>query len=148
MTRARAAAVRSRTGGFTLLELMLVVVIIGILAAAIIPNLTGKANQARITQARQDMAGALSTALYMYEQDLGAFPTTEQGLAALVVAPTGASNWKGPYIRSGVVPGDPWGNPYIYRFPGSTMPTLYDLSCAGPDGKAGTDDDIFPDKKK
>jgi type II secretion system protein G len=84
---------------------------------------------------------SLRNALAIYEIDTGVFPTTEQGLQALTAAPAGAKNWKGPYVE-GKVPADPWGNPYVYRFPGTRNPNGYDLFSSGPDGKPGTDDDL------
>lgn len=134
--------VKRQEAGFTLLEILLVVVIIGILAAAIIPNLAGRSQQARIARVRQDIAGGLGTGLAVYEQDVGTYPTTEQGLDALVAAPPGVKNWHGPYLTTGVVPKDPWGNAYVYRFPGEKFPALYDLVSPGPDGQLGTEDDI------
>ncbi len=134
---------------FTLLELLLVVVIIGILAAAIVPNLVGRAQQARIVTARSDIT-ALGVGLDLYEQAVGGYPTTQQGLAALIAAPAGVNNWTGPYLKSGSVPTDPWNNPYDYAFPSARSAMPYDLVCRGPDGKLGSEDDITgePPKKK
>ena len=132
----------SSRGGFTLLELLLVVIIIGILAAAVIPTFAGRAEQARIAAAKQDIFGSLGVALDLYEQDTGSYPTMAQGLGALVSEPAGVHNWHGPYLKSTVVPKDPWGNPYDYRFPSSAVPTLYELVSAGKDGQLGTNDDI------
>lgn len=145
----RIADLRTARSAFTLLELLLVVVIIGILAAAVIPNLAGKSQQARIATARSDISGALATALDSYEQSTGSYPTTSQGLNALISAPSGVQNWQGPYIKPPVLPQDPWGHDYVYKFPGSRFPTMYELLSAGPDGKAGTDDDITetPERK-
>lgn len=84
---------------------------------------------------------SLRNALAIYELDSNGFPTTEQGLQALIAAPAGAKNWKGPYVE-GKVPADPWGNPYVYRSPGSRNPNGYDLFSSGPDGKPGTEDDL------
>jgi len=134
---------RSKTReAFTLLELLLVVIIIGILAAVAIPNLAGRSQEARIVAARQEITGTLGIALDMFEQDTGSYPTTEQGLEALVTAPVGVVSWRGPYVKAVVVPKDPWGNPYQYTFPSPTYPGLYELVSGGPDGALGTEDDI------
>ena len=133
---------RAGRSAFTLLELLLVVVIIGILAAAVIPSLAGRSQQARSAAAKQDIFGALGTSLDMFANDTGGYPTTEQGLKALVIQPAGVTNWLGPYIKSGQLSDDPWGNAYVYTYPSQKNPTLYELISKGPDGKLGTDDDI------
>lgn len=130
---------RSDERGFTLLELMLVVIIIGILAVVVLPRFTGKTREARITAARLQIE-SLSLALDNFEMDNGCFPTTEQGLEALRTRPDNASNWKGPYIKRRI-PLDPWGKPYVYRSPG-VQNIDYDLFSFGPDGAEGTEDDI------
>jgi type II secretion system protein G len=84
---------------------------------------------------------ALRNALALYKLDTNVFPTTEQGLQALIAAPAGAANWKGPYVE-GKIPSDPWGSPYVYRSPGTRNPSDYDLFSSGPDGKPGTQDDV------
>lgn len=135
---------RRPRGGFTLIELLLVVVIIGILAAIVVPKLAGRSEDARIAAAKADLK-TLAGALDRYEVDSGRFPTTEQGLAALLVKPSSApepKSWKGPYIDGRELPKDPWGNPYLYRFPGERNTQGYDLYSAGPDGQPGTEDDI------
>jgi general secretion pathway protein G len=120
---------------------MLVIVIIGALAAMVVPRLAGRSEEARMGAARADIKGNLSLALRLYEVDNGRYPTTEQGLEALISKPTSpplADNWKGPYIEQ--EPLDPWRQPYVYKYPGSHPPRDYDLYSMGPDGKESEDD--------
>jgi len=126
--------------GFTLIELLLVLVILGTLAAIVVPKFTRRSEQARLTAARTDIAN-LEVALDTFEVDVGRYPTTEEGLQALVEAPPEVTGWKGPYIKRGV-PKDPWGNPYHYKCPGDHNTNGYDLFSGGPDGKEGGGDDI------
>ena len=129
---ARAASVRQR--GFTLIELMVVLAIIGVLAALIVPNVLGRADDARITAARTDV-GNLMQALKLYKLDNQRFPTTEQGLNALILKPTTEpvpGNWK-PYLDK--LPSDPWGRPYQYLSPG--LKGEVDVLSFGADGQAG-----------
>lgn len=128
-----------RSAGFTLTELMLVIVIIGILGALVIPKIAGSSERARVTAAATDINGGIKSALGQFEVDNGFFP---KNLNELLAAPSNAKNWHGPYVDGGKIPADPWGNAYIYYFPGKHNATGYDLSSAGPDGKEGTDDDI------
>jgi general secretion pathway protein G len=123
--------------GFTLTELMLVVVIIGILAALVIPKIAGNSERARVTAATADINGGIKSALGQYEIDNGFYP---KSLQDLLVQPSNAKNWHGPYLDK--LPVDPWSNPYIYYFPGKHNQTGYDLLSVGPDGKEGTDDDV------
>ena len=122
---------------FTLVEILLVVVIISILAALVIPRIAGSSERARVTAATADINGGIKSALGAYEVDNGFYP---HSLQDLLVQPATAKNWHGPYLDK--LPTDPWGNPYIYYFPGKHVPGSYDLLSAGPDGKEGTDDDI------
>ena len=135
-----------RPRAFTLIELLLVLTIIGILAALVVPKFAGRSQQARVTAAKQDIVGTLGVALDLAEQDLGRYPTTEEGLQVLISAPSQAdgSGWNGPYIKSSIVPKDPWGHDYHYTYPSQITQnaTLYDLVSAGPDGQYGTQDDI------
>jgi general secretion pathway protein G len=123
---------------FTLIELMLVVIIIGVLAAMVVPNLVGRSEQARSAAARADIA-SLSSAVDMFEMDNGRYPATEEGLAALRKNPGDLPNWKKPYIKKD--PKDPWGKPYLYKTPG-THNEDYDIYSAGPNGIEGDKDDI------
>ena len=121
---------------FTLVEMLLVVTIIGILAALVIPKIIGRSEQARVTAAQADINGGIKSALGQYEVDNGFFP---KSLQDLVTQPSNAKNWHG-YLEK--LPTDPWGNPYIYSYPGKHTQNGYDLLSAGPDGKEGTEDDI------
>ena len=127
--------------GFTLIELMLVIIIIGVLVAMVAPRLAGRSQQAKEAAARADINAHLSAALDLFEMHNGRYPTTSEGLAALRTAPAGASDWKGPYLKRSV-PLDPWGKPYVYRAPGQHNRDDYDLFSIGPDGVEGTADDI------
>jgi general secretion pathway protein G len=126
---------RVRQAGFTLIEIMVVVVILGILAAIVVPNIISKPDDARVVKARTDIQ-ALESALNMYKLDNFYYPSTQQGLEALVAKPGGepaARNWRQPYVQK--LPKDPWGNPYQYLQPGQHGE--FDLFSFGKDGKAG-----------
>jgi general secretion pathway protein G len=125
--------------GFTLTEIMLVVVIIGILAALVIPKIAGSSERARVTAAQADINGGIKSALGQYEVDNGFYP---RSLQDLLVQPANAKNWHGPYFDPPKLPVDPWGNPYVYYFPGKHNTSSYDLLSVGADGKEGTDDDV------
>lgn len=119
---------------FTLIELMLVVIIIGVLAAMVVPQLTGRSEQAKIAAARADINGSLATALDLFELDNGRYPRTEDFPDALVNPPSDLRNtWRGPYIRQRV-PTDPWGNPYRYELSDRYLPG-YKLWTVTPDGE-------------
>jgi len=125
---------------FTLIELLLVLVILGILAAIVVPKFSGRTEQARVTAA-QSQISTFGTALDAFEVDNGYFPKGKNGLSDLVQQPRDAQNWKGPYLKSDI-PLDPWTHAYIYECPGKHNPTGYDLMSMGFDGRAGSDDDI------
>jgi general secretion pathway protein G len=130
---------RHSKSGFTLIEILLVVVIISALAAMIVPRLTGRSEKAKESIARTDIMANIPTALKLYELDNGNFPATEQGLKALLAKPSTEpvpQNWGGPYIERNSFQ-DPWGRDYIYKCP-STHGIDYDLYSLG---KAGKDDD-------
>ena len=132
-------SMRDHRVGFTLVELMLVVIIIGVLGAMVIPRMAGRSEEARTAVARADIDLNIATALKLYELDNGAFPTTDEGLRALTSRPGSAQNWKGPYLEK--IPNDPWGRAYVYRSPGVHRSHDYDVSSLGRDG-IESDDDI------
>jgi len=121
---------------FTLVEMLLVVTIIGILAALVIPKIVGRSEQARQTAARADIS-AIKTSLDAFEVDNGFYPKSIQDL---VSPPSNAKNWRGPYLEK--LPEDPWGSHYVYYFPGKRNAGSYDLLSIGADSKEGTEDDV------
>jgi general secretion pathway protein G len=129
---------KRRAQAFTLVELLLVLVILATLAAIVIPKFAGRSEQAKVTSAKTQIS-SFETALDAFETDNGYYPKSGD-LDALVNAPSNASNWHGPYLKN--IPLDPWGNAYTYDYPGKHNGNGYDLLSNGPDGRAGTDDDI------
>lgn len=131
---------RSGSGrlGFTLIEILVVITVIGLLAALVGPRILGRVSEAKSATAKAQLE-LLSVALDNYRLDNGSYPTTEQGLAALQEKPTrdpAPLNWRGPYLKR-TIPADPWGRPYIYRSPGEHDPGGNDLSSLGKDGRPG-----------
>lgn len=129
--------------GFTLVEMLLVLVILAALAAVVVPKFAGRSQQAKETAAKSQI-NSMEIAIDSYEVDLGEFPKSGNNLQELVSQPTGnnAKDWQGPYLKKGGIPKDPWGSDYIYTFPGKNNIGSYDLHSVGPDGKSGTEDDI------
>ena len=126
--------------GFTLIEIMMVVIIIAALSAMVIPRMSGRSEQAKIAVAKADIESHLATALKLYQLDNGNFPTTEQGLNALRLKPNTSPvpvSWNGPYIEKDSF--DPWGKPYVYQSPGKHRPD-FDLYSNGRDDKSDNDD--------
>ena len=133
---------RALRAGFTLIELLVVIIVLGLLAGLVAPQILGRVSEARIKTARTQIE-MLGVALDNYRLDNGSYPTTDQGLEALVTKPTRSPlplSWRGPYLRKGV-PEDPWGRPYIYRSPGEHSRGGYDLSSIGRDGQSGGEDE-------
>jgi general secretion pathway protein G len=125
--------------GFTLIELMLVVIIIGALVAMVMPRLAGRSEQAKVKAAEADITANIATALKLYELDNGAYPSdSDGGLNALLTKPATAGNWNGPYLEK--KPVDPWGREYKYKSPGAHRTYDYDLSSLGRDGVESADD--------
>lgn len=137
---------RSHVRAFTLLEVLMVVVIIGLLAAFVVPNFFGAGERARkdLTQALID--SGLNGALDLYRAHMGTYPPSDEGGLELLVEPPEeeeqAEKWAGPYIQKAEDLRDAWGNELFYEFPGEYNENSYDLYSAGPDGEEGTDDDI------
>jgi len=123
--------------GFTLVELLVVMVILGLLASLVLPNFFRQGAKARVGVTRTQIA-QLGTALDAFALDTGRYPTDAEGLEALLEAPGDAKNWDGPYLKK-AVPNDPWGNPYMYSTGGATG--AYVLISNGADGKSGGDGD-------
>ena len=132
------AQVKRSSLGFTLIELMLVVIIIGALVAMVLPRLVGRSEQARAAAAQADISSNIATALKLCELDTGSYPVGDQGLQALLVKPGNIKNWNGPYLEK--KPLDPWGREYQYKSPGTHRPQDYDLYSLGKDGQVSADD--------
>jgi general secretion pathway protein G len=123
--------------GFTLLEILVVIAILGLLIGLVAPAALRQLGGARISVAKQSIE-RISSILDTYKLDVGNYPTTEQGLAALLQKPADAENWNGPYLKSDTAPLDPWNHPYIYRNPSERSGHDYDLCSAGPNNASGT----------
>lgn len=123
--------------GFTLIEIMLVVAIIGILAAMVVPRLSGRTKDTKNSVAKADVEVNLALVIDLYEVDMGDFP---EKLEDLMDDPGTGGNWKGPYLKK--LPKDPWGNDYLYKNPGDHSKYGCDIYSAGADGQPGTDDDV------
>lgn len=127
-----------KRNGFTMIEILLVVIIIGILVGLIAPRLAGRSEEARRHAAKADIMGGLALAIDLFEADNGKFPDQ---LTDLNKNPGSANNWRGPYLKKGLSK-DPWGNDYNYKAPGTYNTDSYDLFSLGPDKKEGTEDDV------
>jgi general secretion pathway protein G len=130
---------KRRERGFSLLELLAVLVILGILAGIFAPKFLGQAESAKRKAAKLEI-DQIGQSLDLYKLEIGKYPTTQEGLAALVTAPSGTTNWNGPYLKKTTVPKDPWGNEYKYVSPGDQN-RPYDIVSLGGDGKEGGEGD-------
>jgi general secretion pathway protein G len=124
---------RNRKAGFTLIELLVVMLILGLLAALVGPKLFGKVGKAKIKAAKAQIS-LIEDALDAFRLDVGRYPTTEEGLQALVEQPSGMDKWDGPYLKK-KIPKDPWDHEYVYKCPGEHGD--YDLYSFGADGEEG-----------
>ena len=127
----RSAARRTAQAGFTLVEMLVVITIIGLIMALVGPRVLGYLGESKVKAAKIQIE-SFSAALDLFYLDNGRYPASNEGLTALIQRPASASAWNGPYLRTGAVPLDPWGHPYLYKFPGDHA--AYDIASRGPDG--------------
>ena len=127
---------RAGDAGFTLLEILVVVAILGLLIGIVAPAALRQLGGARVSVARQSIE-RLASVLDLYKLDVGSYPSTEQGLKALSTQPSGLPGWSGPYLKGEATPADPWNRPYLYRSPSTRGGHDYDLCSRGPDAQAG-----------
>jgi general secretion pathway protein G len=133
---------RAEAFGFTLIELLVVLVILGLLAGLVGPQVMKYLGSAKTDSARLQIED-LAASLDLYRLEVGRYPSTQEGLEALVEAPPGARNWNGPYLKKKQVPKDPWGNEFHYRYPGEHGPfDLYSLGADDSEGGEGESQDI------
>ncbi len=125
---------RARQRGMTLIEILVVLVLIGIVLGIVGGNFIGKGEKAKADAAKIEI-GQISQTLDLYKLEVGRYPSSQEGLQALISAPAGVANWNGPYWKKGTVPKDPWGNEYKYASPGSKA--AYEIISLGADGKEG-----------
>ena len=125
---------RKRVSGMTLIEILVVLVLIGVVMGVVGGNFIGRGEKAKADAAKIEM-GQIGQALDLYKLEIGRYPTSQEGLQALISAPAGVNNWNGPYWKKSTVPKDPWGNDYRYAAPGQRGP--YDILSWGADGKEG-----------
>ena len=127
---------RRAARGMTLIEILVVLVLIGIVMGIVGGNFLGKGEKAKADAAKIEI-NQIGQTLDLYKLEIGRYPTTQEGLQALLTAPSGVSNWNGPYWKNGTLPKDPWGNEYKYASPGQHG--AYDIISLGSDGKEGGD---------
>lgn len=127
--------------GFTLIELLVVIAILGLLISLVAPAVLRQLGGAKISIARQSVE-RIGSILDTYKLDVGTYPSTEDGMQALVTKPSDAENWNGPYVKGASVPLDPWNHPYVYRSPSDRPDHDYDLCSPGPNNNASADSAI------
>ena len=132
--RRAARARRAGESGFTLVEMLVVITIIGLIMALVGPRVINYLGEAKVKAAKIQIE-SFSSALDLYYLDAGRYPSSSEGLTALAQRPGGSQTWNGPYLKGGVVPNDPWGKPYVYRAPGEHG--AYDIVSYGSDGQEG-----------
>jgi general secretion pathway protein G len=125
-----------RQAGFTLLEILVVIAILGLLVGLVAPAALRQLGGARVSVAKQSIERIAGT-LDLYKLDVGRYPTSDEGLQALVTQPSAVQNWNGPYLKGDKVPLDPWNNPYSYSNPATRAGHDYDLCSSGPSGPQG-----------
>jgi general secretion pathway protein G len=133
---------RRRPNGFTILEILVVIAILGLLIGLVAPAVLRQLGFARGSVAKQSIE-RLGGILDLYKLDLGAYPTTSQGLQALVQAPPGLAGWNGPYLKGAGVPIDAWNHPYFYRNPSARAGHDYDLCSQGPNGPQAAQSELI-----
>ncbi len=133
-TSLRRRSLRSDEAGYTLVELLVVITIIGLVVALVGPRVLGYLGDSKVKTAKIQIQG-FASALDLYYLNSGRYPTRSEGLTALVQRTAGVAHWNGPYLKGGSVPPDPWGKPYVYRAPGEHGP--YDILSLGSDGQEG-----------
>lgn len=131
----RTRRIHRRQAGFTLVEMLVVLAIIGSVVGLVGPRVLNYLSESKIKTAQIQMEN-LASALDLFYLDTGRYPSTEEGLLALAQKPTGVSSWSGPYLKGAGVPKDPWGHPYLYHAPGQDGP--YDIGSLGPEGRQGS----------
>jgi general secretion pathway protein G len=132
--RLHAAALRRRDAGFTLVEILVVITIIGLIMAIVGPRVLNYLGESKVKAAKIQIE-SFESALDLYYLDVGRYPASSEGLGALVQRPGNAEVWNGPYLKGGVVPADPWGHSYVYRSPAERSP--YEIVSYGADGQEG-----------
>ena len=136
-------ASRRSDGAFTLLEILVVLAIIGLLVSLAVTNVGNLFGGAQKDVAKMFVNESMKAPLFSYQMNMGSYPTTAEGLQALITPPASKTErWRGPYLMDSKLPVDPWGEPYQYRYPGVKNKDRYDLWSKGPDKTDGTEDDI------
>ncbi len=142
-SRRSSRVLRAATRGFTMMELLVVLAILGLLAGLAITQVGGIFGTSQVAVAQLFVKDTLKTPLFTYRMTMNDYPSTAEGLQALVTPPGSKSgSWRGPYIEGGKVPLDPWGEPYQYAYPGTKNKSSYDVWSKGPDKQSGTADDV------